>query len=246
MNPTLAVLLFASLAAASAALGVIPLAGLVGREQVPVRWIGWANALAAGLMLGAAHSLIGAALNASPALEAVGALAGVVYSAWTHRVAETEDLDLNRLLETDPVYGYKILLTGTLHSASEGVAIGVAAAVHLPFGIFMALAMAVHNIPEATILSAVLRGRGLGLRECAGLAVGANVSQVLLAIVTFAVLSAAPAALPVVLGFAVGALVYLSLVELLPESYREAGATTIAIVTTVAMGVVVAMRAALP
>ncbi len=103
----------------------------------------------------------------------------------------------------------------------------------------MALSMAVHNIPEATVLSAILASRGVRLRSAAGLAVVTNVSQVLLAIVTFAIASAAPAVLPWALGFAVGALVYLVMAELLPQCYRQAGHTSIALVTAVAMGIVV-------
>ena len=48
-----------------------------------------------------------------------------------------------------------------------------------------------------------------------------------------------PWLLPWVAGFAVGALIYRTLVELLPESYRQAGQTSIAVVTLLAMGVVV-------
>jgi len=241
LEPTLVVLLYSSLAAAVAGLGALP---LLRRERVPTRWVGWANATAAGLMLGAAWALA-SAVDGAPLASAVGALVGVLYSAWTHRVLGTEDLELNRLSEIDAVYGYQILLVNTLHSASEGVAIGVAMAVHLPFGAFLAVAIGVHNIPEAVVLCEVLRGRGLRPGQAAGLAVATNLSQVLLSVVVFAVVGAAPAMLPGALGFAVGALIYLVLVELLPESYREAGPTTIAIVTTVVMGVVVLLRGAL-
>ena len=51
-----------------------------------------------------------------------------------------------------------------------------------------------------------------------------------------------PVVLPWALGFAVGALTYLVLVELLPESYRQAGHTSIALVALVAMGIVVLLR----
>jgi zinc transporter ZupT len=48
------------------------------------------------------------------------------------------------------------------------------------------------------------------------------------------------------LGFAVGSLVYLVMVQLLPESYRQAGQTTIALVTIVSMGIVVLLGGAAP
>jgi zinc transporter ZupT len=88
----------------------------------------------------------------------------------------------------------------------------------------------------------VLTRRGVRLTGAAGLAVAAKASQVLLAVTTFAGVSAAPAAQPWVLGFAVGALVDLVLVELLPESYRQAGPTSIALVTSVAMGILVLLE----
>ena len=125
------------------------------------------------------------------------------------------------------------------------MAIGAAMVVSLPFGIFMALAIAAHNVPEAVVLVNVLRQRGLRLGEAAGLAVVANTSQVLLSVVVFAVVSAVPLALPAVAGFAVGALIYLVFVELLPESYELAGPTTIALVASLAMGMLILLHGVL-
>jgi zinc transporter ZupT len=236
LDPTLTVLLYSSLAAGAAALGAGP---FLFRQELPVARIGWANALAAGLMLGAAYALIAVGLDQDVGRGAAGAALGLVFVYWTHAVSGTHDLDLIRLRETSAVYGYKVLLIHTLHSAAEGIAIGVAMVVSVPFGILVALAIAVHNVPEATILCAILTSRGVRVVDAAGLAVVTNVSQILLAVVAFAVVTAAPAALPWTLGFAVGALVYLVMAELLPESYRQAGSTTIALVTIVTMGIVV-------
>ncbi len=238
-NPTLTVLLYSSLAATAAAVGALPFAG---RKQVPTTWIGWANALAAGLMLGSAYVLAEAGLNRALLIGAAGALVGIGFIYWSHLIARTDDLDLNRLDETSPAYGYQVFLVQSLHSASEGVAIGVAMSINITFGIFTALAFAVHNVAEGAVLCAVLRARDVRLREAAGLAVLTNATQVLLALATFAVVSATPGLLPWALGFAVGALVYLVMMELLPESYRQAGHTSIALVTSVAMGMVVLLN----
>ncbi|MFQ5946992.1 MAG: ZIP family metal transporter, partial [Anaerolineae bacterium] len=173
---------------------------------------------------------------------ALGAIIGIGFIYSTRAISGTADLDLNRTRETSLEYGYKVVLLNSLHSASEGVAIGVAMVVSLELGIFMALALAVHNIPEATTLCAVLRSRGVRLGDAVGLAVTTNVSQVLLAVITFAIVSAAPAVLSWSLGFAIGALIYLVMVDLLPESYRRAGHTSIALLTSVAMGVVVLLK----
>lgn len=236
MEPTLIVLLYSSLAAGAAALGAVPLRI---RERLPVAWIGWANAVAAGFMLGAAYVLMAAGLERGSLVASAGAALGAAFVLATHRAAGTETLDLNRLDESSPVYAYQILLVNWLHSASEGVAIGAAMAVSIPLGIVMAVAIALHNIPEATVLCTVLRGRGLRLPNAAGLAVVTDTSQILLAIVAFALLAAAPRLLSWALGFAVGALIYLVMAELLPQAYRQAGRTTIALVTILAMGIVV-------
>jgi zinc transporter ZupT len=236
MDPTLVILLAATGAAAMAALGAIP---LVRRERLPLVELGWANALAAGLMLGAAYLLMTAGMTTAPVAGALGAAIGIAYVWFTHLAAGTEDLDLNRLDETGELYGYKVLLVNALHSATEGLAIGAAAAVDLRFGLFVALAMGVHNVPEAVALGAVLRSRGVSAGSTAALAVMTNVPQILLAVVGFAIGMAAPWALPWLLGFAVGGMIYLVMAELLPESYHQAGHTTIALVALLAMCTVV-------
>lgn len=236
MEPTLVVLVYASGAALVSALGILP---LVRRTWLPTLAIGWSNALAAGLMLGAAYLLMTAGMTDAPVPGAFGALLGIAYVWFTHVAGGTEDLDLNRVDETTEIYAYKVLLVNALHSATEGVAIGAAAAVDLRFGTFVALAMGVHNVPEATALGAVLRSRGVAPPAAAGLAVMTNVPQVLLAVVAFAVVSSASGALPWLLGFAVGGLIYLVMAEPLPQCYRQAGHTTIALVALIAMGMVV-------
>ncbi|NIP79566.1 MAG: ZIP family metal transporter [Gemmatimonadetes bacterium] len=235
-DPTLTVLIYSSLAALTAVVGVVPQA-LVGPPSLKL--IGWANALAAGLMFGVAYTLLTVVLPTGLAAGGLGSLLGIGFVRLTHALTGTGELDLTRLDEAGPEYGYKVILCDTLHAAHEGIAIGVAMVVSLPLGISMAVALGVHNVPEAMILSRVLTRRDAGLPQAAGLAIATNINQVLLAVVTFAVVVAAPVLLPWVAGFAVGALTYLVLVELLPESYRQAGHTSIALVTVVAMGVVV-------
>ena len=241
LEPTLTVLLYSSLAAFAAALGVLPQA-LRGRPTLPL--LGWANALASGLMLGVAYSLLTEGLGEGVLLGGLGALVGLAMVRGTHYLVGTEDLDLNDLDDLDPAYGYRVVIVNTLHAGYEGLAIGVAMWVSLPFGISMALALAVHNIPEAMTLTAIVAERGVRMGHAGLLAVAANLNQVLVGILTFTVLELYPVLLPLAVGFAVGALIYLVLAELLPESYRQAGHTSIALVTLVAMGIVVALAGA--
>ena len=239
MQPTLAVLAYSALAALCAGVGAVP---VVLRPRLPAAWLGWANGIAAGLMLGAAYVLMAAGFGSSPAAGAVGAGAGILLLYGTHAAGGTDELDLNRLGEPAPDYGYRLLFVNTLHTAPEGIAIGIAMMLNPSFGGFMALAIAVHNVPEVAVLASVLASRGLPVVRAVGAAAATRVSQVLFAVTTFAVVSAAPALLPWVLGLTVGALLYLVMAELLPHCYRQAGHTSIALVTILAMGIVVLLE----
>ncbi len=240
MSSIAAVLLWSVVAAVVAAL-----AGLVfvGRKEVAPRWLGWANALAAGLMFGAAYSLLIASLGEGVGqgvyVPILGALLGVGWVNLTHRMTGTSDLELNRQHEVASEYGRKVFVVQSLHSAWEGVAVGAAAALDLRLGLFLLGILALHNIAEGVLLVAVLGTRGAGAARSAALAALSNAPQVLFAVGSLLALQAVPAAQPWVAGFAVGALVHLVLVELLPEAYREAGTTSIALLTSSAVGVAI-------
>lgn len=210
---------------------------LLGGRSVPRSWLGWGNALAAGMMLGVAFTLgVVEGVEAGPA--ALGALAGLLLVAGTRRAVGAEDLEMNRTDRADAVYGYRVALLQTFHAGAEGVAIGAAMAADVAFGLVTVATVAVHNVPEGAVLAAVQRARGLRLPAAALTAVAVNLPQAFIGVATWSVIDAAPAALPWMLGLAAGMLIQLVLVDLLPESYREAGHTSIAVVTSVAMSAV--------
>jgi zinc transporter ZupT len=236
LQPLAAVLLYSGLSAITAVLGVVPHA--LGRAPSRVA-IGWANALAGGLMLGVAYTLLTDGLSGELVLGGLGSALGIGFVRGSHALAGTGELDVDEAGTGSSGEGFKVVLVDALHAADEGVAIGVAMAVSLPLGIAMAATLAIHNIPEAMVLGTVLTRRGMRVPRVATVAVAVNLNQVLLAIASFAVLQQFGSWLPVLAGFAVGALMYRTLVELLPESYHQAGPTSIAMVTLLAMGVVV-------
>ncbi len=238
-DPLLTALAYAAGAAAASALGALP---FLRKRVLPPSWLGWASALAAGLMLGLAYTiLVALPPNRAPAL-AGGAALGVLLVAAVARLSAAPSAPA----EADAPAMGRLLLSGAVHAAHEGVAIGVATAVDLRFGAFMAIAIAVHNVPEAAVLVAGLRQRGVRLGEAAGLAVTANASQVALAAATLALTVPAPGLTPWMAGLAVGALIHLVMTELLPDSYHHAGRTSIALVAVAAMGAVVLARGGLP
>lgn len=240
LDPILTVLAFSSMAAFAAALGVVP--QILNRGRLPLQVLGWGNALAAGLMLGVAYALLTEGLVEDTWWHVGGgAILGLVFVRLAHIGTGTEGLDLNRMDDEGHAYGYQVVLVNTLHGAYEGVAIGSAMLVSLPFGISMAVALAIHNIPEAMTLTGILSSRGVGPLHAAGLAVATNGNQVLVSVVVFTVVGAVPVLFPWALGFAAGALIYLLLAELLPEAYHQAGHTSIALTALLAMATVVAL-----
>lgn len=241
MNHTLTILLYTSLAAAAAGLGALPLRG---RKRVPLRWLGWANAIAAGLMFGAAYALLLTGLELQPTLMTMGALAGAAFVSWSHAFSGTTELELNQLDESSGEYGYQVVTVQTLHSGSEGVAIGAAAIIDIRLGVLLALTFGVHNVAEGVVLCSILRSRGVDLVRAATLAVMTNGSQVLMAVATYAVFASAPSVLPLVIGFGAGSMVYLALVELLPEAYEQAGPASIGLLTSLVIGVMALLQGA--
>lgn len=233
------VLLYSTVAALAAALGALPFAA---RDRVPEAWIGWANALAAGLMLGAAYVLMIEGLHLSTVGAAAGSALGISFVWWSHAVSRTADLDVHDDDAQSAQFAQRFIRRSTLHSAAEGVGIGSAMVVTPELGVFLALAFGVHNVPEGTALTAVLRPRGTSVAGAALACIAVNGSQILLAALAYVMAVLAPGWLPWILGFAAGALVYLVMVELLPESYHQAGHTSIAMLASAAIGAVVLLR----
>lgn len=195
-------------------------------------------------MLGVGYLLMTRGLEQATTTVILGAGVGVAYTRWVRSYARLDALDRGRPEgESEGERTYKVVLQNTLHASAEGVAIGVAMYLELPLGIFLALALAVHNVGEAMALTDVLRRQGRTVGESAGLAVVTNVAQPLLAIVAFALSPALESSFPALVGFAAASLVFLTLTEIVPDSYRRADARLVALLVSTTAGVVVLLQA---
>jgi ZIP family zinc transporter len=112
-----------------------------------------------------------------------------------------------------------ILATLFIHSFPEGLAIGVAyGSGEAGLGLVMAVAIAIHNIPEGMAVSLPLRAEGVSGWKCVGWAIFSGVPQVIAAVPAYlAVISFRPI-LPYAFGFAAGAMIFLVMSEMIPES----------------------------
>src|SRR5262249_53686629 len=132
-------------------------------------WLGIANGLASGFMIGASIGLCYEGARYSAGRTAAGALVGVVFLWVTNRLIEARrDVHLGALRGADARKAVLIVGVMTLHSFSEGVGVGVAFGSTEALGILIAIAIAVHNIPEGLAISLVLVPRGASVRSAAG------------------------------------------------------------------------------
>jgi zinc transporter ZupT len=233
MDPELLVLLLASLTALTTGLGAVPFA-FFPRMSPTVE--AQANALAAGLMLGASFGLATEGTTRGGWETLAGAAAGVFFILAVHRLLDRQRFDF---WGTGPSVGAKrallVLVVMTAHSAAEGVALGVGFGGAETLALAITVAIAVHNIPEGLAVTAVLRPQGRSLIECAGWSVFSSLPQPLLAVPAFVFVEVFQAALPYGLGFAAGAMAFLVLQELLPEAYGHAPASGVAFLVTVSL-----------
>ena len=238
------VLLFSSVGVLTAVLGALPFAG--GR-RLSAKWIGGASSLAGGAMLGAGYVIALRALELSESGATLGGTLGVVFTRSLQLFARVDRLDPRaepRGLREDEKDRHRFVLQGSLHAAIEGAAIGVAMALDLSLGVFVALAFAVHNVGESVALSAVLRRRGASVRACIGSSIATKLAQPVVAIVTFLLCPTFGPVLPIAVGFAAGSLLFLVLSDVAPGSYEYVDSRIVAMLLSFAAGAVVLLESA--
>jgi len=231
----LLVFLYALATAVATGLGAIPFLFV---RAVSDRFVAYANAIAAGLMLGASFGLVSEGIVHGRLETLGGAVLGVIFILVTQRVLGDQD-------EEELVFGAAtgesarrmllMMIVMTVLSFSEGVAVGVSFGGGVELATLITVAIAVHNIPEGVAISAVLRPRGTSVAACAGWSVVSSLPQPVMAVPAFLFVEAFRVALPWGLGFAAGAMIFMVLVELLPEAFNQGRRAEVATLATVAI-----------
>lgn len=235
MSDTTRVFLYASVTALATGLGAIPFAFVRGISPAVVAW---ANAVASGLMLGASFGLVAEGTQYGAWETVAGATVGVGFILATQRLLARYDSRFSHTRGPGARRMLLMIIVMTVHSFSEGVAVGVSFGGGMALAVAITIAIAVHNIPEGLAISAVLRPRGASLAACAGWSVFSSLPQPLMAVPAFLFVEAVQPALPYGIGFAAGAMVFMVLVELLPEAFDRARRAPVALIvclTLVAM-----------
>ena len=226
----LAVFLVALGTALATGLGALP---FVFARQPDRTWLGTANSLAAGLMLGASAGLLYEGAGHGVERTALGAVAGGVFIFASQRLIDShEALHLGSLEGADATKALLIVGIMTIHSFAEGVGVGVAFGVEESLGILIGLAIAVHNIPVGLAISLVLVPRGTSPRTAAAWSVLSSLPQPLMAVPAFLFVEEFSAFLPIGLGFAAGAMIWLVAVDLVPEALEASKPFAVACTVT--------------
>jgi zinc transporter ZupT len=226
------VFLYALITALATGLGALPFAFVRG---VPRAATAWANAVASGLMLGASFGLVAEGTHYGAWQTVLGATVGVAFILVTQRVVARYDVRVGDVGGRSAQRMLLVIIVMTVHSFSEGVAVGVAFGGGMALATAITVAIAVHNIPEGLAISAVMRPRGASLAACAWWSVFSSLPQPAMAVPAFLLVEAMRPALPYGIGFAAGAMVYMVLVELLPEAYDQARRAPVALTVSLTL-----------
>lgn len=240
VNTVALVFLGALVTAFATGLGALPFAF---RGQRVDNWLGPANAVASGVMLGASAGLVYEAVQRSALRTAVGVLVGGVFVYLASRLlGEHDALALGALRGADARKALLIVGVMTAHSAAEGIGVGAAFGDTGVFGLLIAVAIALQNIPEGLAISLVLVSRGTRVRSAAGWSIFSSLPQPVLAIPAFVFVEQFAALLPVALGFAAGAMVWMVARQLLPDALAQGSPRSILLDTVVAFGLMFALQ----
>ncbi|CAB4691990.1 MAG: ZIP family metal transporter [Actinobacteria bacterium] len=232
---------FAGLVTALATgLGALPF--VFGRRFTNT-WLGPANALAGGVMLGASAALLIEGADRNAWRTVLGVALGVVFIAVTAKLlGGHDDLELGSLRGADAQRALLIVGVMTVHSGAEGIGVGASFGPSQTFGIIIALAIALQNIPEGLAISLVLVPRGTRVRSAAWWSIFSSLPQPLLAVPAYLFVATFAGVLPAALGFAAGAMVWMVMDELIPDALEHSSRASVAGVTTVSFGAMLALE----
>ncbi|HBQ59086.1 MAG TPA: ZIP family metal transporter [Balneolaceae bacterium] len=218
-EPITQVFLYALLTAVATGLGAIPFFFI---KDISDSLLGKSNAAASGLMLAASFSLIMEGYSIDQWMTLGGMLSGVIIvvlaNKWMEGRAEIEITDIASGKRMAMLMFLGIM---TVHSFAEGVSVGVSFASTMEFGVFIAIAIAVHNIPEGLAISLVMVPQGTSPLKAVWWSIFSSLPQPLMAIPAFVFVEVFQQYLPLGLGLAAGAMIWMVFADLIPEALEK-------------------------
>jgi ZIP family zinc transporter len=209
-------------------------------------WLGLGDALAAGMMAAASAALLYEGAREGIALTTAGAVLGAVFMLGTRQLLERrKSLTFATLHGADARKAAAIVSAMTVHSFTEGAGVGVSFGGGATLGSLIAIAIAIHNIPEGLAVSLVLVPRGTGVTRAAGWSIVTSLPQPLIAVPAFLFVDEFRSLLPLGLGFAAGAMLWIAATQLLPDALRERSIQSVVITAATAAAAMLLLQALL-
>ncbi len=212
-------------------------------KKIGDRTLGWSNAVAAGLMLAASHSLIDEGVSLDITLTLVGVLLGLGAIVIADRLlSRAGDVEVADLQGAGAAKALLILGIMTAHSFAEGVGVGVSFAGSEGLGTYITAAIAFHNVPEGLAIALVLVPRGTPVWKAALWAVFTSLPQPIMAAPAYLFVETFEPFLPVGLGLAAGAMIWMVFSELFPDALKKVSAGSAGTAVTLAFAIMMAFQ----
>jgi zinc transporter, ZIP family len=229
--------LLASITAVATGVGAVPFFFF---KKIPSQAIGYANALAAGLMLAASFKLLEEGIRYDLFRCIGGMIAGILIIHFVEKLfPDKQNFNIGSLKGANALKALLIVGVMTLHSFAEGIGIGVSFSGEENFGLFISIAIAVHNIPEGLAISIVLIPKNVSPLKAMFWSIFSSIPQPLLAIPAYLFVETFQQYLPVGLGLAAGAMIWMVFAEIIPDAMKNGDKENIALNIAIAIAAMI-------
>ncbi|MFP4113414.1 MAG: ZIP family metal transporter [Spirochaetota bacterium] len=242
MSQLLVVTLASIATALATGLGALP---LLAGKTFNKGWLGIASGITAGIMLAASFRLINEGLAIGEFRTIAGIVVGALLIWFFQRFVTQDDEEFFSDMASGGRRAFLVLGVMTLHSFAEGLGVGVSFGGAEGFGLFIAIAIAIHNIPEGIAISLVMVPKGMPVWKAALYSILSSLPQPLLAIPAFLFVTTIRAFLPIGLGIAGGAMIWMVVSEILPDALCESDTHSVGIAAALAAAAMVTLQVAL-
>lgn len=234
------VFLAALFTALATGLGALPFFFL---KRAPAFLIGIYDAIAAGLVLGACFGLISGGAQIDLGLMVAGLVLGLVFISFLNqKLSRNANAHPQRLKGAADLKALMIIWVMTVHSFAEGIGVGVAFGGGQALGLFITLAIAIHNIPEGLAISLVLVPNGTSPFRASLWSIFSSLPQPIMAVPAFLLVTLFHPFLPFGLGLAAGAMLWIAFYELLPAALEKTSSHNVAVTATLSLATMVALQ----
>ncbi len=212
---------YGMLTALATGLGALPL--LLVRKKAH-RFLGFGQVIAAALMTVASFMLLDESMARDSWSPAVGIVAGFILIMLANRLSSLFPRMSNLMQSENDDGAHKIFLivfAMTLHSAAEGIGIGVSFGGGDYLGKLISWTIALHNIPEGLAISLIAVPRGMSVGKAGLWSIFSSLPQPAIGVLAFMFVTVFEPFLSFGLGLAAGAMFWMVIHELIPEARKS-------------------------